>query len=516
MKLGVKILLSVIAFLLIIAAGTAVWFFSNLEEPPPAPTPTEIRSEVTLANQTSTIFIPVSGSLKIFEDMLNNDVPRRIATIDEPQKVCLKTKSKLIPDIKCTLTGTIDRGPIRLTGSGQKLKITIPINARVQARNIGGIIKRETATGSMLVTMHLRLSLSGDWRPSAKVDVNYAWRKKPGINVLDRRIEFTSRVDPEVRKIATQIERRLPRLINSLNARQKAQSIWREGFTSARAKSDPEIWVSFKPEQIGYAGYTVRGGRLIVTLAARAQTKTIFGPRPDDPEITPLPSLMRNLPPSGIFVNVPFHIPYSVLQKPVEQALDLGTFQTVRLEDGSAAEARFNDVEIFGVDGGKIAIGIGLTVKEPIRWLGDVEGKIWIVARPRLDIPNKTIGISNLSVISRTDSRLFNAIVGAVSKDEIDAELIGKISYDFTANYNDGLKKADDWLKAEPLEGFVFRGRLIDAKLERLHILPEGLIVQAQASGTGRMYYAPSEAAQLVRQRRQRRIEREQLKASKR
>ena len=156
-----------------------------------------------------------------------------------------------------------------------------------------------------------------------------------------------------------------------------------------------------------------------VNLAARARTQTIFGPRPDDPEITPLPNLMRSLPPSGIFINVPFHIPHLVFQKPVEQALELGQYQTVQLEDGTAAEARFNNVEIFGVDGGKIAIGIGLTIKEPISWLGDVDGKIWIVAKPRLDIANKVIGIANLSFINRTDNRLFNTIVGAVSEDEI-------------------------------------------------------------------------------------------------
>ena len=512
MKLALKITIGVVVAGLLAIGAAGYWFFSNLPEPPPAPLPTEVRSKVRLADQTSTIRIPVSGSLRIFEDMLNKDVPRRLANINEPQKICVKTKSKLIPDISCRLVGRVDRGRIRLTGSGQTLRLTIPISANIQIQNIAGIIKRETATGSMTVTMRGKLSLARNWQPSARVNVDYAWRKKPGIDFLGQRIEFTSRIDPEVRKITAQIERQLPKLISSLNARQKARQIWREGFTSARAKSDPEIWVRFKPQQIGYAGYTVRGNQLIVNLAARAQTETIFGNRPEDYKVTALPNLMRRLPPRGIHVHVPFHIPYSVFRKPVEEALDLGTFQTARLEDGTEAEVRFNDVEIFGVDGGKIAIGVGLTIKEPIRWLGDVDGKIWIVARPRLDIPKKIIGISNLTVFSRTNSPLFNAIVGAVSKDEIDAEVIRKISYDFAKDYDDGLKKADDWLKAEPLEGFVFRGRLISAQLERMHILPEGLIVQAKASGDGRMYYAPGEAAQLVRERRARRAARERAK----
>jgi hypothetical protein len=364
----------------------------------------------------------------------------------------------------------------------------------------------------MTVTMRAKLSLGRNWQPAAKVDVDYAWGTKIGVDVLGQRIEFSSRIDPEIRKVAATIERRLPQLIRSLNARGKARKIWAEGFTSARAKSNPEIWVRFTPKEIGYAGYSIRGRRLVVNLAARAQTETLFGPRPEDPEVTPLPNLMATLPPQGINVRVPFHVPYSVFRKPVEQALNLGKFQKVQLEDGSEAEARFNDVEIFATDGGRIAIGIGVTIKEPISWIGDVEGKLWIVAKPRLDLTNKIIGISNPSIISRTNSRLFNAIVGAVNKNEIDRETIEKIRYDFSRDYDGGLPKADDWLKAEPLEGFVFRGSLISADVERLYVMPEGLVIQARAQGDGRMYYAPGEATGLVEKRRQRRIERERTR----
>lgn len=509
MKRGIKILIGFVAIILVTAAAFAYWFYSNLEDPPPAPTRTDVRAEVRMEDQISTILIPVSGDLQIFEDMLNKDVPWRLADINEPRQICLKTKSRLIPDISCKLVGKVDRGRIRLTGSEQSIKITIPVSTAIQVRDIGKIVKRKTATGAMKVTMRARLSLSPNWQPSAKVDVDYAWGTKIGVDVLGERLEFSSRVDPKIRKIARQIERRLPQLIRGLSARKKAEQIWAEGFASARAKSDPEIWVRFTPKEIGYAGYSIRGRRLVVNLAARAQTETLFGPRPEDPEVTPLPNLMATLPPQGINVRVPFHVPYSVFRKPVEQALNLGKFQKVQLEDGSEAEARFNDVEIFATDGGRIAIGIGVTIKEPVSWIGDVEGKLWIIAKPRLDLANKIIGISNLSIISRTNSRLFNAIVGAVSKDEIDREMIEKIRYDFSKDYDNGLQKADDWLKAEPLEGFVFRGSLISADVERLYVMPEGLVIQARAKGDGRMYYAPGEAAELVEKRRQRRIERE-------
>jgi hypothetical protein len=488
-------------------------WFSGLEGPLAAPEPTKIQSKITLEDQTSTILIPVSGSLRVFENILNKDVPWRLVDINEPQKTCVKTRSKLLPRITCRLVGHVKSGRIKLTGSGQNLKISIPISTTIQAQNIGVIIKRQTATGSMVVVLNAKLGLRKDWRPTAKINADYRWGTKMGINVLGQRIDLSARVDPEIRKVIAQIERRLPQLIRTLSARKKAQAIWARGFTSARAKSSPEIWVRFTPQQLGFAGYTVRNRQFIVNLAARAQAETIFGSRPKDPVVTPLPDLMASLPRTGIDVQVPVHIPYSVFREPVAQALQLGQWQTVKMQDGTPVQARFNDIEVFGTEGGKIAIGIGLTIEEPITWLGNVEGKIWIVARPRLDLGNKVVGISNLTVISRTNSKIFNTLVGAVSKDEIDKEFIQKIAYDFSQDYDDGIRKADDWLKAEPLEGFVFRGSLISADVLRMHILPDGLIVQARAKGDGRMTYAPNEAARLIAERRKRRTAKEQNKA---
>ncbi|WOE73887.1 DUF4403 family protein [Alterisphingorhabdus coralli] len=479
-----------------------------------APRPSRISPEMLNTDRTSTVRIPVSGSLSYLAEILNAEVPQRLTTINQPKQICLKTKSKLLPDISCRLKGFVDRGRITLSGSGKTMTIAIPVNLRVEVLDIGDIIKRETVTGAMQVLMRVQPQLSRDWRTTATVDIEYRWTDEIGIDALGQRITFGSRIEPEIRKVAKKIEQRLPQLIQSLNARQKVESIWHAGFTVERAKSDPEIWVRFTPQEIGMADYVFRDGQLIVDLAVQAQTETIFGPEPEKPEKTPLPDLMEQPPARGINVQVPVYIPYDVFEKPLTDIVGMGEYRQVTLEDGTTTEARFNSIEIFGTEGGRLAIGLDVSIKSPVPLINEVEGEIWVVAKPKLDVAAKTIGISDLEVISQTDSTAFNLLAGAISAAEIDEELIAQIRYDFSDHYQEGLVKADEWLAAEPLEGFVFNGSLEGADLKELHVAPDGMVIEVWARGKGRLHYAPAEADGLVAARRARRVKREAEKAA--
>ena len=220
------------------------------------PAPPRLKEPLVLKEQASTIRIPVAIPLKELEAAINAEVPQVLERIDEPQQACIKTKSKLLPDISCRLVGTVRRGPIRLTGSGNVLRLSMPVSAVVRAENIGKIIKRETATGAMNVTARVTLGLSRDWRPHAKVAADYNWTNKIGIDFLGRRITFASKVDPKLRQILSGLERTLPRHLDKVQARSQVQRIWAKGFTSVRVKTEPQIWARFTPERVGFSGYS--------------------------------------------------------------------------------------------------------------------------------------------------------------------------------------------------------------------------------------------------------------------
>ncbi len=56
--------------------------------------------------------MPIAVSLADLRAAINDEVPRVLQVIDEPPRICIKTKSKLLPDISCRLRGRVTRGPI--------------------------------------------------------------------------------------------------------------------------------------------------------------------------------------------------------------------------------------------------------------------------------------------------------------------------------------------------------------------------------------------------------------------
>ncbi|RJF85640.1 DUF4403 family protein [Sphingomonas cavernae] len=491
-------------------AGLAV---AGCSEQASNPAPPRLETPVSFSDKASTIRLPVGFPLRDLEKAINDEVPTLLYTIDEPQQTCVKTKSKLLPDISCRLVGTVRRGPIDMSGSGESLLLTIPIRTTVSARNIGKIIKQETANGAITVRAKVRLGLTPDWHPTARVEADYAWTNKVGIDFLGRRITFASKVDPQIRALLTKLEHSLPRHLSRLQLREKIAPIWAKGFTSVRAKTDPPIWVRFTPEQVGFSGYKVEGDKLVIGFSARARTQTLVGGRPENPPVTPLPNLMGALPPGGINVHVPVMVRYAMLEDAARAVLVSKDYKSLKLKNGGTVDAIFHDVSIYGAQDDRMAVGLDVSLRT-LEGALSAKGKVWFVAEPVVDIPNKIVSIRNLKLAGQTDSRIFNRLLEAINKTAIRDRMVQAIRYDFTNDYLDGLRKADEWLQAQPFEGFVFKGDMGDAQIRSVRIAPDGLLVEADATGTAAMTYAPAEAAKLVAERRARRAARDRAAAA--
>ncbi|WP_423603968.1 DUF4403 family protein [Sphingomonas sp. MS122] len=474
------------------------------------PAPPRLTEPLVLKEQASTIRLPVTIPMAELEKAINAEVPLELHRIDEPQQACIKTKSKLLPDISCRLVGSVRRGRIRLTGSGNVLRIAMPVSATVRAENIGKIIKRETATGAMNVTARVTLGLSRDWRPHAKVAADYAWTNKIGIDILGRRITFASKVDPKLHQVLAGLERSLPRHLDKVQARSKVQRVWAKGFTSVRVKTDPQIWARFTPERVGFSGYSVQGGNLVVGFAAQARTETVLGERPDDPSVTPLPNLMGHLPGRGINVHVPVLVLYPLLERAALAELQKPQFASAKLRGGLEAKAEYHGVTIYGTPQNQVAVGVDMTLRT-----GTVttKGTVWFVAAPVVDIPRRVVGVRDLVVAGDTDSKAFNLLVQMVNQTALRQRMMAAIRYDFTKDYDDGLAKADAWLAEQPFEGFVFKGAMGRAEIREVRIAPEGFLVEADATATASLTHDPHRAAVLVAERRAKRAARERARA---
>jgi hypothetical protein len=304
----------------------------------------------------------------------------------------------------------------------------------------------------------------------------------------------------------------LPRHLDRLNVRGEVAKIWAKGFMSERVKSDPEIWARFTPYRIGFDGYSVRNGNLTVGFAAQAKTETIFGPKPPDPPVTPLPDLMGRLPPGGINVHVPVLVRYNILEKAALDALQSGDYRSLALKGGARVSAEYHEVTLYGTPDNKVALGVGMTVRA-LSGAFTTKGKVWFTATPVVNIDKRVIGIRDLVVDGQTDSKAFNLLLDAINRTALRARMVQAVRYDFGKDYQDGLRKADAWLEEQPFEGFVFRGEMTRANILALRIAPDGFLIEADASAQASMTYDPARAAVLIRERKAKRAARQAARA---
>src|SRR5690606_9367319 len=113
----------------------------------------------------------------------------------------------------CTITGRVTRGALRLRGEGNEFVVDVPLHARISARDVGGVLKGETATGAAMAHARIRIELTPDWRTRGKARVTYGWTRAPGIDFLGKRITFTDEADEKLKPVVASVEREVAREI---------------------------------------------------------------------------------------------------------------------------------------------------------------------------------------------------------------------------------------------------------------------------------------------------------------
>ena len=219
---------------------------TDVEAPPRA------TDKVPSPTQKSLIAVPINGDTTALKQALERAVPRTLWTINQREQACVKPqrvkvfgrKVEVTPPIACTIVGQVTRGPLRLRGEGNEFVIDMPLNARISARDVGGVLKGETATGAALAHARVRIDLTPDWRTQGKARISYGWTRAPGIDFLGRRITFTDQADEKLKPVVRDVEREVSREIAKIDIRKQAADIWRQAFTSLELNHEnPPVWI---------------------------------------------------------------------------------------------------------------------------------------------------------------------------------------------------------------------------------------------------------------------------------
>jgi hypothetical protein len=464
------------------------------------PAPPRVDTPPALPTQSSTIVVPVSAPLADLAVQLNARTPTQLWQIDKAEPRCVPAKRvrvlgrtvKVTPQLGCRIVGTVTRGPIRLGGSGNVLTIRLPIRATISARDVGGIIGRETATGAAIVRATARLSVDGNWSPVAKVDIAYDWTEEPGIDFLGQRIRFADKADAKLKGIIAGLERDLPKELAKLRTRDQLAAVWRKGFASIQLNRDrPPAWMRITPRRLGFGGYRIGGGRIELQLAAEALTETFVGDRPADPAPTPLPPAAGAIGPRGLRFFIPVLADYRQLEPVVSRALVKLAAKGITLTGIGPVDAKFGKVTIYATDGGRLAVGVQATVKPRNGMLAPTRGEIWLSAVPYNDPGSQVVRVRDMRLAGESDSQAVNLLFTLFDDQAVQANIQGSLTHDFARDYRKVLIAAQRAIAGHREGDFVLSATVDSVVNGEIKVTGRGLFLPVQVQGTANIRFAP-------------------------
>ena len=479
-----------IAALLLLAAAAYLLFLRPGAELGPPPRATD---KIALKPQSSIIAVPIEADLAALDAALEREVPRTLWTVDMPDQVCAAPKKVKIlivkvktPTIKCRIVGQVTRGSLTLSGSGRNFVVTMPINAVLHARDIGGIIKQETATASAQVRALIRLDLAEDWSPRSTVDISYDWTREPSVEILGKRIELTSKADAKLQGVVTRLERTVAREIAKLQFRQEVQSAWQQAFTSLQLnRSNPPVWMRITPQELQYGGYEVRGRKLVLNLGMKAITETFVGNRPADPAARPLPGVRPLAQDRGALL---FYIPviadYAQLEPVIQKALIKRSARPFEVPGIGPVMAEFGKITAYGTTGGRVAVGVTFGAARQGETGSKAHGTVWLTGLPINPANTRLVRFTDVQVYGTSDSTKTNLLLKLANAPSLSQTIAEALEQNFSKDYAELMGKISRAIDDKREGNLLIRARIDNVRTGSLVAAGEGLYLPVWGSGT--------------------------------
>lgn len=463
--------------------------------------PPRATDEAPSPSQKSLIAVPIDTNTASLKQALERAVPKTLWTINRHERACVKPqrvkvfgkKVKVTPPIACTIVGQVTRGPLRLRGEGAEIVVDVPLNARVSARDVGGVLKGETATGAAMAHARIRVELTPDWRTQGKARITYGWTKAPGIDFLGKRITFTDEADAKLKPVIAGVEREVTREIAKLDIRKQAADVWRQSFTSLELnRENPPVWMRVTPQRILYGGYRIDGQRMNLNLGLEAVTETFVSGRPADPAPTPLPRLVRETPKPHLDVRVPVIADYAQLQPVVDRALAKRSQRPFVLPKLGPMMVTFGKSTIYGAEGGRIAIGVDVDAKLEMRSGEPTHGRIWMSAIPANKPGSAEVHFTDIIINGDTDGVGGDLLI-LLGQSEGFAPLIADaLTQNFTNDLNELQGKIRRAVDQRREGAFVIRTRVDSFETGEIKAYGNGLYLPVRLVGAASVDYRPA------------------------
>ncbi|MFC0204157.1 DUF4403 family protein [Novosphingobium soli] len=462
--------------------------------------PPRAHDAIHVEPQASLITVPIHADLGNLAAALERQVPRTLWTIDKPGQTCVPSRNVDLgiarlktPSIKCRIVGEVTRGPMRFAGRGREVLLTMPLHAVVRAEDIGGVLKRETATADAMAHAVVNLTLASDWTPRGTVRIRYEWTNKPHLDFLGQRIDFTDQAEAKLAPVIARLERELPGELGKLEVREQVERAWASAFTTLSLnRRNPPVWMRVSPTELQYGGYELQGTRLVLRLGVKAVTETFVGKRPKDPAPRPLPPVRPLEAEAGqLAFFIPVIADYRELEPVLMRALTKRSARPFPVAGVGAVRAVFHDVTIYGTTGGRIAVGVTFTARDEAGRVGPTRGTVWMTGVPVNAENSRRVGFENFAVSGTTDMTGGDLILQLANAPGLGTTIAAALAQNFEKDYAELLGKIDRAIKAKREGDLLIRAEVTRTRTGRIKAAGQGLYLPVWADGTASITLAP-------------------------
>lgn len=355
-----------------------------LNAPPPVVTSDapDTASEVTASVVEAPVTYDVAAAVDSFEAAIPRtfgDISSRIAMGNNP---------------RAHFAFAVERTPFRVSMNG--LTVSVSTDVEYEGRGwyrpfIGPELSAACGTGGVprprvRATIVSTGRLTSDWRVRSQTRVlklePYSADERDKCRVTIFRIDVTNRVIEATRNMMEQNIAKFDSAVSRWNSRAWFEQLWR-GLQRPIRFTD-SVYMVIRPFAAQLGDVETRGHLVIAHLRLIASPRVITGGHPNEFELmTPIPRLERvDSVGRGARVEMDAAFTYPVATVLLRRVL---VGRTVRQ---SGRTVRIRDIELTGVGGGRVALGVRLA--------GAVRGRLYFTGTPRLDRENHQIHVPDL------------------------------------------------------------------------------------------------------------------------
>jgi hypothetical protein len=438
------------------------------DKPPLAP------DTVAPFSTDSRISATIEFGLPALAAEIDKDIPRRLATIDERVSCVHRRVLFWRVNANCDIYGYVERsGGVSLYGRGDRVYGSVPIHGALEGQGANRFTARihgETEA-SATIEAGARPELSRDWSLELNFSDGFHWSEPPVLHVMGREIPISKYAEPRIREELGLVREHALAAARRLDLHDKAATAWRHVFDPVQLSDNPEVWLQLTPQSAAFAGVRADGKVLRGSLELSGSAETIVGQHPQAVTATALPSLGRDVSEPGAFdVILPVRIGYDVLKDKISQAI---------AAMAPAAGLSVRDVEVYP-SSGKLVVGLRIAKASDT----DANAGQWtyLTGALQVDADGRAVRLSDLSAAT-SDEGLAALVAPIVS------QLRDRMSVDYGVAYDNLLNAANTRLNRPLKDGYRMEGHLASAKLEKLYLPADGVVIALRATGNLNILY---------------------------